>query len=69
MPSKSQAPAPILVDPKQAAELLCISPRKLWSLTFETDPPLPHLKLGRLVRYRLSDLETYIEAMLKGGQG
>lgn len=60
--------APILVDPKEAAKLLSVSPRKLWAMTFEDEPALPHVKMGRLVRYPVAGLQAHIEAMLKGGQ-
>ncbi|EAQ78791.1 hypothetical protein DSM3645_29856 [Blastopirellula marina DSM 3645] len=60
--------APILVGPKEAARLLSVSPRKLWAMTFADEPALPHVKMGRLVRYPVTGLQAHIEAMLKGGQ-
>ncbi|QDU73498.1 Helix-turn-helix domain protein [Bremerella volcania] len=58
----------LLVSPNEAARLLSISPRKLWDMTFTQTPGLPHLKMGRLTRYRIADLQAYLEANLKGGQ-
>lgn len=64
---KETARPVLLVDPKEAKRLLTVSSRKLWSMTFEEDPPLPHIKLGRLVRYSLADLQRAIDARRKGG--
>lgn len=61
--------SPILVGPKEAAKLLSVSPRKLWAMTFEQEPAIPHVKMGRLVRYPVAGLQVYIESMMKGGQG
>lgn len=65
---KKDDPSPILVDPKEAAKLLSVSPRKLWAMTFEQEPAIPHVKMGRLVRYPVAGLQNYIEEMMKGGQ-
>lgn len=59
---KLQADARLLVSPREAAKLLSVSPRKLWEMTFAEIPGLPYLKIGRLVRYSLSDLEGWIHA-------
>lgn len=56
----------LLLTPKQAAETLAISPRKLWSLTASS--VIPYVKIGRCVRYAVSDLESWIESQKKGGQ-
>lgn len=66
MTSHSDVPA-LLVDPKEAARILSVSPRKLWAMTFEQTPALPHVKMGRLVRYPVAGLQAHIGAMLKGG--
>ena len=39
--------------------MLSISPRKLWDLTFDRE--IPSLKIGRCVRYRVSDLHAWAE--------
>ena len=57
----------LLVTPKQAAEMLAVSSRKLWGLTFEDTPGLPYVRLGRCVRYSTSDLEKWIEDRKIGG--
>ena len=61
--------AALLVDPKEAARLLAVSPRTLWALTFEKSPALPHVRCGRLVRYAMADLQTWIDAQRAGGEG
>lgn len=50
----------ILVTPSEAAKLLSISPRSLWKLTFEVTPGIPCVKLGRLTRYPLEELEKHV---------
>lgn len=49
---------------KQAAELLQVSYKTLesWRRTQLQGPP--YCKIGRTVRYRLSDLEAYMEEIL-----
>jgi excisionase family DNA binding protein len=49
-----------LVKATQAAEMLSLSPRKLWELT--NCRAIPHLRIGRAVRYAVADLETWIES-------
>ena len=58
---------PLLADPKKAARMLAVSPRKLWAMTFEDQPGLPYIRCGRLVRYPVADLERWIESQRKGG--
>lgn len=48
----------------QVAERWRCSPRYIWSLT--ASGALPTLRLGRLVRLRLSDVEAYETAHLDG---
>ena len=57
--------AQLAVRPVQAAQLLSISPRKLWELT--KDGEVPHLKLGRATLYRIADLDRWL-AELAGGK-
>lgn len=59
---------PLLVDPKEAARILAVSPRKLWTMTFEAEPKVPHIRCGRLVRYAVADLQSWIESQRKGGK-
>ena len=57
----------LLVDPKKAATMLAVSPRKLWGMTFKETPGLPYVRCGRLVRYPVADLQHWIDAQRKGG--
>jgi len=51
-----------LLDEKQAADFLSMSPGMLsvWRATRRYD--LPFVKVGRSVRYRLSDLQAFLDA-------
>lgn len=49
----------LLLTSNQAAEALAISPRKLWSMTKSGE--VPHLRLGRCVRYSIEDLRRWID--------
>ena len=49
-----------LLDSKEAARLLGISPRKLWSLT--ASGRIPRVKVDRSVRYRPEALAEFIAA-------
>ena len=53
---------PGLLDDKQAAEYLTVSPGTLsvWRSTGRY--ALPFVKVGRMVRYRLSDLDEWLSA-------
>lgn len=57
----------LLVNARDAARMLAVSPRKLWAMTFEETPGLPHVRCGRLVRYSPDDLRRWIDAQRKGG--
>ena len=56
---------PLLLTPKQAAQTLAISPRKLWGMTASRE--IPHVRVGRCVRYPLDDLQRWIDAQKEGG--
>jgi len=58
----------LLVSPREAARRLAISPRKLWSITFEEQPGLPYVRVGRLVRYAVADLQAWIARQRQGGE-
>jgi len=47
----------ILVDAKEAARRLAVSPRTLWQLT--KDRLVPVVRIGKCVRYRVTDLEEW----------
>ena len=48
-----------LLKAPEAARLLAIGTRKLWELT--NSKRIPCVRIDRAVRYRLSDLERWIE--------
>lgn len=55
----SKAPSPL--TPRQAADALSIGERTLWRLTAPRGP-LPSVRIGRSVRYAISDLDAWIAA-------
>jgi len=55
----------LLLKPKEAATLLAISPRLLWSLTQSGD--LPCVRIGRAVRYDPRDLTAWIDRQKSTG--
>lgn len=59
---------PKLLTEAQAAEILGIKPQTLtvWRCTRRHE--LPHIKVGRAVRYRLSDLMTWLDERTTGGR-
>jgi excisionase family DNA binding protein len=52
-----------LLTSQQAAEILGISERKLWSLRSEGS--INHVQIGRAVRFAQEDIHAFIEAMRK----
>ena len=57
--------SPLALRPQEAANALRISPRKLWSMTASGE--IPHIRLGRCVRYPVDDLQRWIDQQTKGG--
>jgi excisionase family DNA binding protein len=55
----SPDPQSLLVNSREAAKLLSISERSLWSL--KASGSIPHVRIGRLVRYDRQDLQSWIE--------
>ena len=55
-----------LVDEKQASEILGLAPGTLsvWRCTKRYD--LPFVKVGRYIRYRIADLERFLESRTVG---
>ena len=51
---------PILCTSREAAKALAIGTRKLWSLTVGGE--IPHVRIGKCVRYLPEDLRRYAEA-------
>lgn len=63
-PAPEMAPAPALLRSKAAARFLGISPRTLWSLT--NAGRVPHVRLGRAIRYPVRALEAWVEQETRG---
>ena len=57
---QSDPNAPLLVDAKEAARILCICPRRLWSLTNRS--AIPCRMIGRSVRYEARELMAWVAA-------
>lgn len=57
-------PTPLLTV-RDAAAMLCISERHLHRLT--ADGHVPHVRLGRLVRYDAARLAAWLVAQTRGG--
>lgn len=56
-----------LLKPKQAASLLAISSRSLWQWTNLRDGSgIPHVRLGRCIRYHPNDLRAWIAQRRRG---
>lgn len=51
---------PLLIDARQAAAMLSISARKLWSLTQANG--VPHRRIGSRVLYPVDELRQWIDA-------
>jgi excisionase family DNA binding protein len=52
--------SPVLLDDEGVAAYLCISVRQVKHMAFTRQ--LPFVKVGRFRRYRIAELERYIEA-------
>lgn len=50
---------PLLLSPRQASRALAISERTLWARTKSHE--IPHIRIGKLVRYSVDGLKRYIE--------
>ena len=66
MDRKLPREAPLLLDAVRAAEALAISPRKLWELT--KSGAVPHIRVGRCLRYPVDELRRWIEEQMHGGE-
>lgn len=55
----------LLLTSRQAAQALQISERKLWSM--KASGEIPHVLLGRSVRYPVADLQQWIDERMRGG--
>lgn len=54
----------LLIDAREAARLLSISPRSLWSLT--KGGAIAHVRAGRRVLYSPADLAAWIDRQRSG---
>lgn len=55
-----------LMTPRQVSDLLGVSIQTLAVWRCEQRYPLPYVKSGRLVRYRSSDVQRFIESRMRG---
>ena len=60
MQNTTQTTPRLLLTPREAAQTLAISPRKLWEVT--KTGGLPCVRIGRAVRYDITDLQSWITA-------
>ena len=56
----------LLLNLPEAAAALAISERKLWGMTANHE--IPHIRLGRCLRYPVSDLMLWIDEHKEGGK-
>lgn len=61
---KPHSPAQLLLTTQEAARLLSVSPRTLARLT--SDGRIQPIRVGRLVRYAVADLEAFIARQRRG---
>ena len=54
----------LLLNIQEAAEALGISQRKLWGMTDSRE--IPHVRLGRCLRYPVRELEQWINEHMEG---
>ena len=58
-------PEPLLLPGKEAARILGISTRTLWTLS--NMGAIPSIRIGRAVRYSVSDLHLFIDNQRRSG--
>jgi len=54
----------ILLSPQELAKLLGISVRSIYNKTSKKSDkmfPIPHVKIGKLLRFRVEDVAQYLE--------
>ena len=64
--SKPPESLKILLSLSEAAASLAISERKLWGMTANHE--IPHIRLGRCLRFSVKDLERWIDEHKEGGE-
>ncbi len=60
---------PLLLDKIETATQLGVSVRTLDRLLRDPDHPLPFVRVGRLVKFRPADVQSWIESQLTTGNG
>lgn len=60
-----ESPAALAIRPREAARVLGISERLLWSLTNRGE--IPHLKLGRATLYPVDQLQEWLRERARKG--
>jgi excisionase family DNA binding protein len=55
----------LAVNAAEAAKMLGISPRLLWTMTNMNE--IPHVRLGRRILYQVSALERWLSDRTQGG--
>ena len=65
MRSDDDALRRLLFTPEEARISLGISARKLWGMTASGE--IPHIRLGKCLRYPIEDLQRWIDEQKTGG--
>jgi excisionase family DNA binding protein len=55
-----------LMTPAQTSKALAISPRKLWGMTASGE--IPHVRIGKCVRYRVDSLQQWLADQEQGAK-
>jgi excisionase family DNA binding protein len=63
--NSSKSPEPLAVCSREAAKMLTISERTLWSLTKAR--AVPHVRLGRRTVYPVAELKAWLSARVAAG--
>jgi len=53
---------PFLLDKRETAKLIGVSVRTLDRLIRDPDNPLPHVPVGRFIKFRPADVQAWIDA-------
>ncbi len=61
-------PADPLLFPKNTAEILKVRETTLATWRSKKTVPLPYLKIGKLIRYRKSDVDAFLDFCSQGGR-
>ena len=64
--AKNTQPTKLLLSIRELAKVLGVCERTIFTLTQENQ--LPHLRIGRCVKYPVSEIEKWIEAQTQGSK-